>query len=203
MEALKFYGHFSLSQRARMKLENLWNRFSTLRNGECGEHAREVARVSCLIGKDLGINDQDLAVLSIAAFFHDIGKLSICESVLSKPSKLNEFEYRHIQTHVKIALFILSQITEFKRLAITKIVSFHHESINGKGYPFGIRGSEIPIEAKILAVADVYDAISAKRSYNIKGSSGMAIWELKKKCGEKFEPAVVNSFLSLCEKGII
>ena len=193
----------NFNQEGRNELNYLWNRFSSLRGGKCGEHACEVARISLLIGGDLLMSFQELSNLFMSALFHDVGKLVISEDVLSKPGMLNEDEYEHIQTHVQASKFILAQIPESVSCGISGNVLSHHEAVDGRGYPFGLCGSQIPVMAKIVAVADVYDAISSNRSYNEGGSSDMALWELKEKRGKKFEPRIVDCFYSLLDRGMI
>lgn len=178
-------------------LSDLWFRFSALRNGECGDHAYRVAQTSCLIGRKIGMTSWGLADLFMSALFHDVGKLAISEDVLLKPDMLNEDEYHHIQGHVQASFYILHQIPGLIFSQITKNVLAHHEAVNGKGYPFKLTSSQIPIGAKIIAVADVYDAISANRSYNNGGSYDRALWELKEGRGKKFDPVIVDCFCSL------
>ena len=194
-EVDKFIESFSQNQNG--VLQDLWFRFSALRKGECGKHAYHVARISYLIGRRMKMTSRELADLSVSALFHDVGKLAIDEDVLLKPSPLNEDEYYYIQKHVQASRCILSQTTLFSE--IIKNILFHHEAVNGKGYPFRLTSSQIPIGSKIIAVADVYDAISANRSYNNGGSVDMALWELREKRGKKFAPQVVDCFCSLLE----
>jgi len=184
-------------------LWNIWFRFSALRRGECGKHASHVAKISYLIGKEIGMKPQELSILFLSALFHDVGKLTIDETVLLKPKMLNEDEYYYIQNHVRASSYILSQIKILKFSEIIQNILGHHEAVNGRGYPFKLSGSQIPVGSKIIAVADVYDAISANRSYNNGGSSDMALWEIREKCGRKFDPRIVDSFCSLFEHGVV
>ena len=193
----------SLKSEIQEELKKLWNSFSFLRGGECREHSLEVARISVLIGESFAMNREELFFLFISALFHDIGKVSIDKKVLSKPFKLNEDEYRHIQKHVQVTFFILSRIFGSVFPNVARNAFFHHEAVNGKGYPLGLRGSEIPFESRIISVADVYDAISKQRSYNTFGSSDMAFWVIRNGQGAKFDFSVCNHFLSLKGKKII
>lgn len=191
-EAIEFF-----SQNQNGDLRDIWFRFSALRKGECGRHAYHVARISYLIGRKMGMTQSELRRLFISALLHDVGKLAISENVLLKPGPLNEDEYRYIQKHVWASSYILSQISVFKFSEIIQNILFHHEAVNGSGYPFGLCGSQIPIGARIIAASDVYDAVSANRSYNNGGSHDMAWHVLKEGQGRKFDLRVIECLFSL------
>ena len=141
---------------------------------------------------------KDLEIIQKAAALHDIGKIGIRDSVLQKEGKLTDEEYKHIQEHVEITHNILEKIhmsDEFK--LITEIACSHHEKYNGTGYYRHLKGEEIPFGGRILAVADVFDAITSKRHYRDKMPIQKVISILINDSGTHFDGAIVDKFLSI------
>lgn len=164
-------------------------------------HSERVATISLEIGKRLGLNEETLEKLEIAALFHDIGKLGIPDNILLKPGKLDEIEFGKIKEHPSIGVNILKNI-DFLKDAIP-IILHHHEKYSGNGYPDGIIGNDIPLEARIICVADTYDAITSDRPYRKGMSHEDAIVEITKFKGIQFDPEIVDSLLSICAMPIL
>ncbi|MCH1982656.1 HD domain-containing protein [Ruminococcus sp. OA3] len=158
-------------------------------------------RVSCLaeaLARQMGKDKKFIERVKLAGLFHDIGKVGISDRILLKPEKLSFEEYADIKKHSDKGAKILAAITLFSD--IVPIVHAHHERIDGKGYPDGLKGDEIPDESKIIAVADSFDAMTSHRQYRSNMTLGQAIEELKKGSGTQFAPEVVEAFLQLCEE---
>ncbi|UZQ48934.1 MULTISPECIES: HD-GYP domain-containing protein [Clostridium] len=158
-------------------------------------HSERVARLSLDIGKELGLNKDKLDTLEIAALLHDIGKIGISDDILHKTGRLNEYEYEKIKEHPSIGVNILKDI-DFLKNAVPFILH-HHERFDGYGYPLGIKGYEIPLEARIIAVADSYDAMVSDRPYRRGLSQDIAISELIKFKNIQFDGSVVDAFLKI------
>lgn len=167
-----------------------------------GGHTRRVTMYTLVLAKALGTtNPKDLQRLEYAGLLHDYGKIGVPEAVLTKPGKLTDEEYKQMQMHVVYTREILSQIYFPKDLVqVPFIAAQHHEKINGKGYPDGLKGDEITFGGKIMAVADVFDALSANRQYRgpMPLKDLLALFQRDK--GAAFEPEIVDSlFRSLPE----
>lgn len=131
-----------------------------------GGHSQRVAKYSVMIAKEMGCAEKEREKLHQAGILHDIGKISTPDSVLLKPGKLNDIEYKLIQEHVKVGYGMLSKIPMYKELA--EIIHHHHERYDGKGYPDGLRGDEIPLLSRIMIVADAFDAMTTNRIYKTR-----------------------------------
>lgn len=158
-------------------------------------HCNRVSEYCVLIGKKLGLPQEDLDKLRIGGLFHDIGKIGIPDNILKKESKLTNEEYDEIQTHTSLGVDILTRNKVFKE--IIPIVEYHHEKYDGNGYPFKLKGDEIPLAARITAVADTFDAMTSKRSYRNPIPLTDVVEEFKKCSGTQFDPNIVNTFLDI------
>lgn len=161
-------------------------------------HSSRVKMYSSLIAQEFGMEKNDLYILEKAAALHDIGKIGIRDSVLQKEGKLTPEEYKHIQQHVEITHHILEKIhmsEDFKQ--ITEIACSHHEKFDGTGYYRHLKGEEIPFGGRILAVSDVFDAITSKRHYRDKMPIEKVIDIIKNGAGSHFDPLVVDKFLAI------
>lgn len=158
-------------------------------------HSDRVSEYSVLIGKKLGLQNKDLETLKIGGLFHDIGKIGISDSILLKNGKLTNKEYDEIKTHPIIGKNILSNAAIFQD--IIPIVLYHHERYDGKGYPYGLADKDIPLLARIVAVADAFDAMTSKRSYRNELDIEYVKEELKNKTGTQFDPVVATTFLDI------
>ncbi len=157
-------------------------------------HTERVTRYAMGIGKALGLSKKELEELKIASLLHDIGKIAIPKHILDKPDKLSEDEMTEIRRHPVIGAEILG---EFKRLEnIVLGIKYHHEHWNGDGGLLGVTGNNIPMIARILAVADAFDAITSDRPYRRKRPLNDAVEEILNQAGKQFDPIIVRAFLS-------
>jgi putative nucleotidyltransferase with HDIG domain len=163
-----------------------------------GAHSKRVAGFAVQIGYALGMTPKDLDCLRYSALLHDIGKLGISASILEKPGKLSTRERQSVERHPQIGARILDPVTTFPELVPTVIQ--HHERFNGTGYPCGLIGDAICLGARILAVADVYDALASRRPYRTGRRQISAVEFIKKESGRKFDPKVVNVFLEVVKQ---
>ena len=160
-------------------------------------HSDRVSEYCVLIGKKLGLSEDDIKALKIGGLFHDIGKIGVPDSVLLKEEKLTDEEYSQIKNHPSIGAHILSTATIFSD--ILPIVKHHHEKYNGTGYPSKLSGESIPYLARIAALADTFDAMSSKRPYRDALSIEVIKEEIKKNKGTQFDPKLADVFLDILE----
>ncbi len=151
-------------------------------------HSERVSTISVLIGKSLGLEEETLAKLELAGLLHDVGKVGIPDRILLKPGKLTPFEYTIMKEHPKMSALIVSEIDPLK--GIVPWIKYHHENYDGNGYPDGLKGFEIPIEAQLIAIADNFDAITSLRPYREKITKDEAIKYIKSQFGKKFNPQI-------------
>lgn len=162
-------------------------------------HQERVADVSVLIGKELGLTPDALEGLRLAAVVHDIGKIKIPISILTKPRRLNEVEFALMKTHPTASYNILKGLD--MPWPVADIAHQHHEAWDGSGYPQGLKGEQILLEARILSVADIIESMSASRPYRPALGLDAAVAEVKKQRGAKLDPKVVDAFLRCLETG--
>lgn len=158
-------------------------------------HSDRVSAYSVLIGKKLGLSNEDLNTLKIGGLFHDIGKIGISDAILLKNGKLTDAEYSEIKNHPVIGKNILSNAAIFEN--IIPIVLYHHERYDGKGYPYGLQDSSIPFLARIVSVADSFDAMTSRRSYRGELDLEYVKNEFKTKSGTQFDPVIAQIFLDI------
>jgi putative nucleotidyltransferase with HDIG domain len=156
-------------------------------------HSNRVRRSSVRVAKKLGLSKQRIENLEFAALLHDIGKIGVKDEVLQKKSPLTEEEFRSIQEHPLIGVKILEEIEILKD--IIPVIRHHHERFDGGGYPDGLAGEKIPLEARILTVADSFDAMTSFRPYRPALSLQKALAELERGQGGQFDPRVLEIFL--------
>ncbi len=167
-------------------------------------HSSRVRMYSSLIAKAMNMTDREVQIIEKAATLHDIGKIGIRDSVLQKEGRLTDEEYKHIQSHVEITHDILQKIhmsDDFKK--VTEIACSHHEKFDGNGYYRSLKGTDIPLGGRILAVSDVFDAITSKRHYRDKMPIEKVLDILKKDSGTHFDGDVVEVFMGLSCESII
>jgi len=157
------------------------------------EHARKVSKLSTAVGSAMGLSNVEVDELKIAGEYHDIGKVAISSDILSKKGKLTDFELKELKRHPELSYNILSTVNEYGPIA--EIVLSHHERWDGKGYPGGLKGEEIPLQSRIMMVVDDYDAMTNDRSYRKALSKEEAIRELQNRAGTKFDPKIVEIFI--------
>jgi len=160
-------------------------------------HSNRVTEAAVAIAQKTGVPMEMVETIRLAGKVHDIGKIGINENVLNKPGKLALDEYEHVKRHPEIGKHILEPIADD---VLISIVAHHHERYDGKGYPDGLKESDIPLGARIVAVADAFDAMTSERPYRAALSREQALEELKKGRGTQFDPDVTDAFISLMGK---
>ncbi len=219
IEKVKFYKTFAASVELALQnlylLEELKNALASLnknykatleslshaldyREHETEFHSRRVASYAVLIGKKMELTESELKNLYWGGLLHDIGKIGIPDSILLKPGKLNEEEWEVMKKHPVIGFDILKHI-EFLQESL-KVVLYHHERWDGKGYPHGLVDSEIPLIARIFAIADTYDAITSDRPYRKALPQSVAYLEIDKNRGLQFDPDIAKLFVEKVKK---
>lgn len=164
-----------------------------------GGHTQRVTMYSLATAKHLPLKPIELKWLKISAVLHDIGKIGIDDQILKKPERLNPEEYNAIKQHANMGAEIIDHIKQLKN--IIPGVKYHHEQLDGTGYPEGLKGEKIPIIAKIVSVADTYDAMTTDRPYRRGLSKELAIKELRRCSGAQFDKEVVEAFVKAYETG--
>ena len=160
-------------------------------------HSDRVSAYSVLIGQELGLYDKDIATLRIGGLFHDIGKIGISDTILLKPSKLTDEEYNELKKHPSIGKQIVSTSSIFSD--IVPIIYSHHERFDGNGYPQKLKGDQISFLARIVSVADAFDAMTSKRSYRDEMDLEYVKNQIKEGTGTQFDPEVANVMLNILE----
>ncbi len=158
-------------------------------------HAATTMHYSVDVGRKLGLGADEIAAIKLGALFHDVGKIGVSESLLSKPAELTEDEWVEMRAHPTIGASLLGNVPMLDR--IRPIVLAHHENFDGSGYPAGLKGSEIPLAAQIISVADSYDAMTSERPYRIALRPKQALRELRANSGTQFNPVVVEAFIQV------
>ena len=158
-------------------------------------HSDRVSEYSVLIGKHLGLPEEELHKLKVGGLFHDIGKIGVPDSILLKTTKLTDDEYSEIKNHPSIGAHILSNASIFQD--IIPIVKHHHERYDGRGYPGKLEGENIPYLARIAAVADSFDAMTSRRTYRDSLPLEVVIEEFEKNKGTQFDPKLAEVFLDI------
>ncbi len=175
-------------------------RIVEMRDPYTAGHQRRVAELACAIAEEMGLDRKRIEVLRIAGLLHDIGKISVPAEILSKPGKLTDVEMKLIMAHPKVGYEILKNI-DFDG-PVAEIVLQHHERMDGSGYPRGLKGDEILLEARILGVADVVEAMASHRPYRPALGIQMALDEIKRNKGKLYDPQVVDACIKVFkEKG--
>lgn len=165
-------------------------------------HAERVSRYAVLIGKRLGLDETRLDIIRTAGIIHDIGKIGIPESILNKPGRLTPGEYDLVKQHPLIGVRICGPLNSLK--GAIDAVKHHHEKLNGRGYPDGISGDEISLEARIMAVADIFDALYSDRPYRARLPLEEALALLEKEAaGGLLDPGVTSVLINLVRDGEI
>ena len=171
-------------------------------------HSLNVAKYAMLLGKELNLSDHDIEILRVGGMLHDIGKIGIPDDILNKNAKLTDNEYRIIKRHPILGEILLPE--EYKK--IKEIIRNHHERYDGRGYPDGLRGENIPLLVRIVSIADTFDAMTTKRTYNERKTIDEALNELYKcsrkeinefgKLNQQFDPKLVEKFIIAIKKDI-
>ena len=162
-------------------------------------HSYRVSRYALMLARALGIPSKRMELLEYAALLHDIGKIGVSGDIISKDGKLTDEEYRAMKAHPAIGAKIIERLKFLNESA--QIVKYHHERPDGRGYPDGLKGEEIPFEARILQVCDTLDAMTSTRSYRKARSVEEALEEFKRHRGTQFDPEVVDALVGLHGRG--
>lgn len=158
-------------------------------------HSERVASLSLLIYRNLPVTSNEEDALRLAGLFHDLGKIAVSDTILQKTEKLSESDWDSIRNHPVVSEHIISEF--IKDTTITKAVRHHHERFDGAGYPDGLKGDEIPLHARIIAIADTYDALTSKRMYRDSFFPEDAVAILKSVCGTQHNSEVLGIFLKI------
>ncbi len=163
-------------------------------------HSRRVMQYSARIAWRMGMGEAEFGQLKKSALLHDLGKIGVPDAILRKRDKLSEEEFEVIRAHPGIGADILRAVESFRPLV--PAVYHHHERFDGKGYPDGIRGDAIPIQARIIAVADSFDAMTSNRAYRSAFPAEAALREIERNKGTQFDPLVADAFVS-CTRDMV
>ncbi|PIE61959.1 MAG: transcriptional regulator [Desulfobacterales bacterium] len=209
-----YYMNF-IAQKAAFAIENIAlyeniydNLFSTLfafvtaleaRDLYTHKHSARVSGYAQLIAEEMGCSEEELDVINVAGSLHDIGKIGIPDDILLKPGKLTSEEYETIKSHPVIGADIIGKLGLWNREK--KIIRHHHERFDGKGYPDGLKGDQIPKLARVLSVADCYDAMASDRSYRKKMDKEVVVEIIRENSGTQFDPEIVEVFLRISDHG--
>ncbi|MBU1153243.1 HD domain-containing protein [bacterium] len=158
-------------------------------------HSMNVAKYATVIAKEIAFSENEVELIRIAGYMHDLGKIGIKGSILRKPGKLTTKEYEDIKKHPLISADVLGPIKEFN--SIISSVRHHHERFDGSGYPSGLKGKGIPIGARVLAIADAFDDMTSERTYHAALSKERAVKELLVNKETQFDPELVNIFVRI------
>jgi putative nucleotidyltransferase with HDIG domain len=209
---MSYFSEFDPEGRAQEDLPSGWEEArkvtsilvdaATPKDGYTAEHAVEVARLSRLVGMDLGLNEEELEWLVQGALLHDLGKLGVADAILEKPGTLTEEEWVVVKRHSEIGAQMIEPLEPLS--GAVPAVRHHHERPDGSGYPDGLEGDEIPLAARIIAVADAYDVMLRGRLYRpkrlrAKSSPAEALAELEREGGSQFDVRVVEALRRVLE----
>jgi putative two-component system response regulator len=197
-------------------------RAAEYRDEQTGYHVVRVGKYAAVIGRQLGMDEKKVESLELAAQLHDVGKIGVSDAILLKPGKLDPDEFAQMQKHCAFGKTIIQPLADNEWQLLRKhaeigkhimsissspimqlaavIALTHHERWDGSGYPLGLAGKDIPIEGRITAVADVYDALTSSRPYKPALSHQESLRILKEACGSQFDPTVLDAFLACAQE---
>ena len=167
---------------------------------DTGDHVIRIGEYCPLIAEKLHLSTEFIETIFYAAPMHDIGKIGIPDKILLKPGKLTDSEFEIIKTHTQIGAKLLSQSKSKILQMAEEIALTHHEKFNGRGYPRGLKGTDIPISGRIVAIADTFDALTSKRPYKDPYPPELALAILKRERGEHFDPDVLDIFINFFDR---
>jgi putative nucleotidyltransferase with HDIG domain len=164
-------------------------------------HSEKVAHYAALMAEKMCLSQKECQNIYIGGLLHDIGKIGVPENILNKPSQLTEAEFEHIKQHPQKGYEMVNHITKFKKTGIIDIIRYHHERCDGTGYPFGLKEHHIPLAARIVSVADSFDAMTSKRVYRSHPlTTDYVINEFKKGSGTQFDPDAASALIALIQE---
>lgn len=181
----------------RREEEIIWrlSRAIGCRDGETGQHLDRVAVIARMIAEELGFDERQSREIFLASPLHDVGKLAVKDAILLKPGRLTAEEFKHMQKHTEFGQEILKNSSSKLIQTAERIAASHHEKWDGSGYPQGLKGTAIPVEARIVAVADVFDALCSERPYKKAWPLQSALQEIIASSGKHFDPSCVAAFV--------
>ena len=175
-----------------------WSHVLDMRDHATDEHTHRVAELTIALARKLGLSEPELGHIRRGALLHDIGKMGIPDAILLKPGKFNPREWKIMKTHPELAYRVLSHIGYLS--PALEIPYCHHEKWDGTGYPRRLKGTQIPLSARIFAVVDVFDALTSDRPYRKAWTKKDALAYIKEQSGKHFYPEAVRAFLELLEE---
>jgi putative two-component system response regulator len=188
---------------ARIEILQRLSLAAEFRDDATGQHTQRVGRLSALLARALGLPDEQVQLVRLAAPLHDVGKIGIADTILLKPGKLAPDEFRVMTTHSTIGGQILSGSQSSLLQLAEQIALTHHECWDGAGYPLGRRGEDIPLAGRIVSVADVFDALTHQRPYKQAWPAEDAAAEIERLSRSKFDPRVAEAFRQLFQEGFL
>src|SRR5258705_4833947 len=174
-----------------------FNQLLDLKDLNTGVHSTRLAEWGMRVGQELGLEEEELQNLEVAALLHDIGKVGIPDAILKKPGRLDAEEYSLMKKHPEYGWAVLRMLPGFERAALD--ILHHHENFDGKGYPAGLKETEVPIVSRIVSVIDAFDAMVSSRPYRKGLPFDEAVRRLILASGTQFDPAVVRCFVSFAQ----
>lgn len=198
IENLALYEHIN---RGLMTTLNAFVKAIEARDPYTEQHSNRVTEIAVVIGERMGCSEEELDILNISGPLHDIGKIGIRDDILLKPGRLTDEEFEKIKEHPDIGANIIGQLGMWDEHQ--KIIRHHHERFDGSGYPDGLASEEIPFLARILTVADAYDAMASDRAYRKKMPTEKVLGIIREGAGSQFDPQCVGAFLTLFQEGRI
>ena len=174
-----------------------FNQLLDLKDLNTGVHSTRLAEWGMRVGLELGLEEVELQNLEVAALLHDIGKVGVPDAILRKPERLDPEEYALMKRHSEYGWAVLRMLPGFERAALD--ILHHHESFDGKGYPAGLKDTEIPVVSRIVCVIDAFDAMVSSRPYRKGLPYEEAVRRLTEASGTQFDPVVVRTFVSFAE----
>lgn len=185
---------------AHLEILNRLARAAEYRDDETGEHIARVGRSAEKLARALGLPDGEAEMLGVAAPLHDVGKIGVADAILLKPGPLTPDEFENVRAHSIIGAGILSGSRAPVVHLASEIARSHHERWDGSGYPQGLKGTEIPIAGRIVAVVDVFDALTHDRRYKEAWELGRTLEEIASQSGRQFDPEIVTTFLGIARE---
>lgn len=193
--------HLSLVQAEQLKqahvdLVNRLGRAAEYKDTDTGEHIARMSQYSKLLALEFGMDEHQAELLRQAAPMHDVGKIGIPDAILLKPGRLTSEEFDHMKQHAVIGAQILANSSSALLQLAHKLALEHHEKWDGSGYPNGLKGEQISVEGRIVAIADVFDALTSKRPYKEAWSVEEALEHMQTQAGKHFDPHLINLFVN-------
>lgn len=182
---------------ARLEAVEVLANAAEFRDDDTGRHTRRVGELSASIAQDLGESEEFVEAIRLAAPLHDVGKIAVPDEILRKAGRLTDEEFATMRQHTVIGERIFGESRSPLMIMAQSIAKSHHERWDGSGYPSGLSGEDIPLAARIVSVADVYDALTSERPYKRAWSVAESVAEIRAQSGKQFDPRVVDSFLQL------